>query len=144
MNDIIMSTDVLDIDQIKLLVSTASTGNLTNDIITLPVFLGDAHLHAKEMLPNWSTYTGDNLDRLKSIVRKITAVKLLSSTERKQTTSVDVLSFSIDLVKAKELIEIYKQEIIDSVNYLNSSDPDGSGGVSGSSYATEAGVFDSC
>ena len=140
--DIIASTDTDQVSQISLLVSIAGSAGLSNSIIVQDAFLEDANLEAKEMIPNWSTILTDSINhptddikidntkRLKSIVRKITAVKLLSSAERKSTTNLGGdLGFTIDLIKAKDLIDQWKQEIVNSVNYLkNSSDGEDSEG----------------
>ena len=110
--------------QISLLVSIAGSAGLSDSVIVNDVFLEDANLEVKEMIPNWSDIliaNDDNTKRLKSIVRKVTAIKLLSSAERKSITGLDDLGFTVDLIKAKDLIDQWKQEVVNSINYLRVS-----------------------
>ena len=135
--DIITTTETEEISQIRLLVSIAfETDDLPDEIITLDAFLGDANLATKELLPNWESYEGDNKRRLKSIVRKLTAIKLLSSSERVAQRTLPDLSESKDLVKAKDLILQYRNEIINSVTFLK--DVDSSSGNSSGTYIVAA------
>lgn len=121
--------------QISLLVSIAGSAGLSDSVIVNDVFLEDANLEVKEMIPNWSDILiadDDNTKRLKSIVRKVTAIKLLSSSERRSVTGLDDLGFTVDLVKAKDLIEQWKQEVVNSINYLRASSTDPDSGSPGS------------
>ena len=135
------------VSQISLLVSIAGTAGISSSVIVEDVFLEDANLEVKEMLPNWQDILNnndDNTKRLKSIVRKVTAIKLLSSAERRSVTGLDDLGFSVDLVKAKDLIEQWKEEIIKSVNYIVISEGDSGVNPGLKSSITDAIVVDAC
>ena len=123
--DIIAATETSEISQIRLLVSSAfEEEDLSDEIITLDAFLGDSNRQVKELLPEWEDFFNlpdgnENKLRLKSIVRKVTGIKLLRPTARSNVSSLaGELVFDIDLLKAKELINQYKEEIEYSIDFL--------------------------
>lgn len=125
--------------QIILLVSQAfEPDDLSEETVGLDVFLGDANLETKEMLPKWENYKdkgGDNWERLKSIVRKKTAIKILSSSERVYQRTTGDLTENKDIVKAKELIVQYRMEVTNAVSFLKNFDE--SSGTGTTSNAVE-------
>lgn len=120
--DIIGTTETSEIELIKNTVtSICSDTRFTTDFISQQSFLGDANLEVKELLPNWLEIFnegGDNLLRLKSIVRKSTLIKLLRLSKRNSGTNINDINQTYDIVKVTEVISQYTEEIFSTVSFL--------------------------
>ena len=118
------------LDQIQSLVEVAADEfNLSRDKIKQDVFLGDANLRIQDAIPDWNTFSGDQLEWLRIITMKQCAVNILVSYARTRQDSTGDLSESVVGLSPKEAIEMYKDDIAVGIGKLNPSNVVDSGSI---------------
>ena len=117
--DIIASTETSELTQISSLVSVAfDTIDLPHNVISQDVFLGDANLYIKREIPGWENLTGDDETYLKILVKKKTAVNILTAYARVQSETADVTVSRVQLTPT-EAIDQYEEDISEGIKILN-------------------------
>ena len=136
---IIETTDTAEIAIILHNVNSVSDTHCTSADVIDSGYLLDANLETKQLIPNYDSIisaAGDNFERLKSVVRKKTIIKLLQSVKREESRTIDDLTQKYSIVKISDIVAQYEAEIEDIVFKLS----DGESVVSGS-WRVVAGVI---
>ena len=117
--DIILSTETSELTQISSLVSVAFDAiDLPHNIISQDVFLGDANLYIKREIPDWENLTGDDEIYLKILVKKKTAVNILTAYARVRSETAEV-TISREQLSPAEAINQYDEDISEGIKILN-------------------------